>query len=173
MRTEKSRESFDTQLANLAPEARMLWLVYGDREATNPAVRLAAQARAVKGLAKVLGARFEPTLSEGYRAACAELQRFAGECYVQALLRKDASFFARSAAEARRIDCETPRPSAAHTIRLILMSEVQAGPVNLTRLSAGLKEFWGITINASSLGRIAHRLDIATLSKGRPKKSAH
>src|SRR6266404_932952 len=134
MRTEKSRESFDTQLAKLAPGARMLWLVYGDREATNPAVRLAAQARAVRVLAKVLGARFEPTLSEGYRAACAELQRFAGECHVQALLEKDESFFRRSAVEARRGECKIPRRSTGHTIRLILVHEAKPGLVNLTRL---------------------------------------
>jgi hypothetical protein len=165
---EKGRESFDQQLAKLAPDARMMWLIYGDKEAANPARRLAAQAQALRGLKKVLGARFD--ISEGYNAACAELQRCAGELCAQALLAKDESFFKQIAAKTRKDDAKLNGPSTAHTIRLILMHEAKNGPVNLSRVSAGLKQFWGITIDGRSLGRIAHRLEIPTLLKGRPRK---
>ena len=141
----------------------------GIRKRPIPRRRLAAQAQALRGLKKVLGAS-RATISEGYKAACAELQRCAGELCAQALVAKDESFFKQIAAETRKDDAERTGPSTAHTLRLILMHEAKNGPVNLSRLSAGLKQFWGITIDARSLGRIARRLEIPTLPKGRPEE---
>jgi len=168
MPVKKSRETLDKQLAKLARDARMLWMIYGDKEATNPARRLAAQAQALRGLEKALGVRFE--LSKGYNAARAELQRYAGELCAQALHDKNESFFRQLAKEMRKVESNAATPPSEHTIRLILMHEAENGPVNLRRLSSELKQFWGFTIDASSLGHIAHRLGIPTLPRGRPKK---
>lgn len=165
------RESLDSYLAKLGADSRMLALIYGDADAANPPARLAAQAGAVRGIAKLLCARFEPTISEGYGSACAELKRYTAEICTHALLSNDAFFFTQLTAAMRKVNSGGSANSTWHTIRLILLSEAQAGPVNLSRTASGLKKFWGITIDARSLGRIADRYGIPTVPRGRPKKS--
>ena len=145
-------------------------LIYGEAGPGNAAEQLAMQAGAVRGFAKVL----KPTTGKtcaGYEVMFNNLRKRVADVCTQALLDDDRAFFARVGRAMRKVDTQLPIRRVDHFIRLLLLHEAKAGPVNLSQFAVGLEHFRGIRTNARSLGRIAHKLGIPIAPRGRPKKS--
>ena len=165
----RKRESLDSRLVKLTPEQQMELLIYGEDGPGDAAEQLAMQARAVRGLAKALKVT-DGTTSEGYDAILNDLRKRVADLCTRALLDDDTAFFKSVARGLQKARTQVAAWTANSFIRLILLHEAKAGPVNISRFAVRLKAFRGIRKDVRSLRRIAHKLGIPTARRGRPNK---
>src|SRR6266571_4290507 len=118
-------------------------LIYGEGGPGDAAEQLAMQARAVRGLAKALKVT-DGTTSEGYDAVFNDLRKRVADLCTRALLDDDTAFFKSVARGLQKARTQVAAWTANSFIRLILLHEAKAGPVNISRFAVRLKAFRGI-----------------------------
>ena len=153
LKPKRKRQSLDARLRKLTPDEQILKLLYGRYNPNDPAEQLAERARALRQIAEELKEKTRE--SEAFQHSLGDLKNRA----VEPLLRDDAAFFQRlSKAMLRLRKPESKGAFITRQIRLVYLHELkQTGKVNLTRFSALLQKYWGVSISVRQLRRLARK----------------